>query len=67
MKYILCLVCVAIFAGNYMCAKIAKRFFSGLLPASGSGLEVIKLFSCSTELSMKFFLLMNVKCQNCNI
>ena len=27
----------------------------------GSGPEVIKLFSCSTQLSMKFFLLINVK------
>ena len=26
-----------------------------------SGFEVIKLFSCSTQLSMKFFLLINVK------
>ena len=26
-----------------------------------SGPEVIKLFSCSTQLSMKFFLLINVK------
>ena len=26
-----------------------------------SGPEIIKLFSCSTELSMKFFLLINVK------
>ena len=26
-----------------------------------SGLEVIKKFSCSTQLSMKFFLLINVK------
>ena len=26
-----------------------------------TGSEVIKLFSCSTELSMKFFLLINVK------
>ena len=25
------------------------------------GLEVIKLFSCSTQLSMEFFLLINVK------
>ena len=28
---------------------------------SRSGPEVIKLFSCSTQLSMKFFLLINVK------
>ena len=27
----------------------------------GSGPEVIKLFSCSTQLSMNFFLLVNVK------
>ena len=27
----------------------------------GSGPEVIKLFSCSTQVSMKFFLLINVK------
>ena len=27
----------------------------------GPGPEVIKLFSCSTQLSMKFFLLVNVK------
>ena len=26
-----------------------------------SGPEIIKLFSCSTQLSMKFFLLINVK------
>ena len=26
-----------------------------------SGPEVVKLFSCSTQLSMKFFLLINVK------
>ena len=30
-------------------------------PKEGSGPEVIKLFSCSTKLSMKFFLLINVK------
>ena len=29
--------------------------------SSTPGLEVIKLFSCSTQLSMKFFLLINVK------
>ena len=28
---------------------------------SPSGPEVIKLFSCSTQLSMEFFLLINVK------
>ena len=28
---------------------------------SGLGPEVIKLFSCSTQLSMKFFLLINIK------
>ena len=28
---------------------------------TNSGPEVIKLFSCSTQLSMKFFLLINVK------
>ena len=28
---------------------------------SESGLEVIKLFSCSTQVSMEFFLLINVK------
>ena len=45
----------------------------GLIPAAGvcrvllhqfsqhPGLEVIKLFSCSTQLSMNFFLLINVK------
>ena len=27
--------------------------------------KVIKLFSCSTQLSMKFFLLINVKMPNC--
>ena len=27
------------------------------------GPEVIKLFSCPSQLSMKFFLLINVKCQ----
>ena len=31
------------------------------LRCSQSGPEVIKLFSCSTQLSMKFFLLINVK------
>ena len=35
------------------------RFSSGTLSKSGS--KVIKLFSCSTQLSMKFFLLINVK------
>ena len=29
--------------------------------ANSTGPEVIKLFSCSTQLSMKFFLLINVK------
>ena len=29
--------------------------------AKQSGPEVIKLFSCSTELSMKFFMLINLK------
>ena len=32
-----------------------------LLNGMESGPEVIKLFSCSTQLSMKFFLLINVK------
>ena len=31
------------------------------------GREVIKLFSCSTQLSMKFFLLINVKMPSINI
>ena len=31
------------------------------LPFLHPGPEVIKLFSCSTQLSMKFFLLINVK------
>ena len=31
--------------------------------SDSSGPEVIKLFSCSTQLSMKFFLLINLKCQ----
>ena len=30
-------------------------------PAMRAGPEAIKLFSCSTQLSMKFFLLINVK------
>ena len=32
-----------------------------------SGSEVIKLFSCSTQLSMKFFLLINVKMPTINV
>ena len=31
------------------------------IPMPISGPEVIKLFSCSTQLSMNFFLLINVK------
>ena len=30
-------------------------------PIIKPGLDVIKLFSCSTQLSMKFFLLINIK------
>ena len=36
-------------------------FSSSQETSTGSGLEVIKLFSCSTQLSMKFILLINVK------
>ena len=32
-----------------------------LVAVAGPGPEVIKLFSCSTQLSMKFFLFINVK------
>ena len=32
-----------------------------LLACNKSGLEVIKLFSCSTQLSMKFIMLISVK------
>ena len=32
-----------------------------MFKTSRAGPEVIKLFSCSTQLSMKFFLLINVK------
>ena len=32
-----------------------------LIWLSESGLEVLKLFSCSTQVSMEFFLLINVK------
>ena len=35
--------------------------FKGCACLNSSGSEVIKLFSCSTQLSMKFFLLINVK------
>ena len=34
---------------------------NGKLISEIPGLEVIKLFSCSTQLSMKFILLINVK------
>ena len=39
----------------------AKDQTSLCMSAVGSGLEVIKLFSCSTQLSMKFVLLINLK------
>ena len=40
-----------------------KRPCDGILVQHGyiAGPEVIKLFSCSTQVSMKFFLLINVK------
>ena len=43
---------------NFMlsCVEHEKGFIT-----SGPGPEVIKLFSCSTQLSRKFFLLINVK------
>ena len=45
--------------------KIAELLFPGsvlmLLKGVLSGVEVIKLFSFSTQLSMKIFLLINVK------
>ena len=37
------------------------RALSNKLSYTWTGPEVIKLFSCSTQLSMKFFLLINVK------
>ena len=37
-----------------------SKTFTGM-HRSGSGPEVIKLFSCSTQLSTKFILLINVK------
>ena len=40
--------------------KGAKYFMANLLLRC-PGPEVIKLFSCSTQMSMKFFLLINVK------
>ena len=39
----------------------AVQQVSAVQHALQTGLQVIKLFSCSTQLSMKFILLMNVK------
>ena len=36
-------------------------YFLAALQFQNTGPEVIKLFPCSTQLSMKFFLLINVK------
>ena len=41
----------------YVIGNIRSEFEKSHLP----GLEVIKLFSCSTQLSMEFFMLINVK------
>ena len=41
--------------------KAKDLLLQGEEPTSRSGPEVIKLFSCSTQLSMNFFLLINVK------
>ena len=38
-----------------------KQFILGLIIDTVPGAEVIKLFPCSTQLSMNFFLLINVK------
>ena len=41
--------------------KTLRRYHTIFISVSWPGPEVIKLFSCSTQLSMKFFLLINVK------
>ena len=42
-------------------ARIHTSYMTSELTDAQAGPEVIKLFSCSTQLSMKFFLLINVK------
>ena len=42
-------------------AVVADLAFIAIRSTCNSGLEVIKLLSCSTQLSMKFNLLINVK------
>ena len=52
-------ICVLISA---LCPLFPK-FIPFFENSSNPGPEVIKLFSCSTQLSMKFIVLINVKCQ----
>ena len=44
-----------------MVSKLGEKPHFAKIMVISSGPEVIKLFSCSTQLSMKFFLLINVK------
>ena len=51
---------------NFFKINFFKKFFqeynhSVKQSGSSSGLEVIKLFSCSTQLGLKFIILINVK------
>ena len=50
-------------ADEKLCARESRLRLKSFSPSSGvkPGTKVIKLFSCSTQLSMKFFLLINVK------
>ena len=54
---------ILVFCSNFgqLFVGTRKKHETRLYLASQSGPEVIKLFPCSTQLSMKFFLLINVK------
>ena len=56
----LCLVCLIFFKINFL-QKVFPEIPSVKQFGSRSGLDVIKLFLCSTPLSTKFILLINVK------
>ena len=47
------------YSHKYYCLNILDEY--GILGQSLLGPELIKLISCSTQLSMEFFLLINVK------
>ena len=65
---LMCYCCHMYVAISVLCRVLVIPWVSQLsVIVAFPGLEVIKLFSCSTELSTKFILLINIKMPTINI